>query len=40
LDDYGIPHVAIVEGDDILKTYRKDIARDRDARAEAKAVKP
>lgn len=24
LDDYGIPHVAVVEGDSIMKTYRKN----------------
>lgn len=25
LDDYGIPHVAVVEGDSIVKVYRQDI---------------
>ncbi len=36
LDDYGIPHVAVVDGDNLMKTYRKDIARDRETRADAK----
>ena len=35
LDDFGIPHVAIVDGDDIIKTYHKDIAREREVRADA-----
>lgn len=27
LDDYGIPHVAVVEGDSVMKVYRQDSAR-------------
>jgi mxaJ protein len=27
LDDYGIPHVAVVEGDSVMKVYRQDSSR-------------
>lgn len=27
LDDYGVPHVAVVEGDSVMKVYRQDSAR-------------
>ena len=30
LDDYGIPHVAIVEGDSVMKVYEKDRTRKSD----------
>lgn len=38
LDDFGIPHVAVVDEDDIIKTYRKGIAHERETRADAKPV--
>ncbi len=27
LDDYGVPHVAVVEGDNIINTYRKNLKK-------------
>ncbi len=35
LDDYGIPHVAIVDGDSVEKVYRKGIAHSKEARGDA-----
>jgi mxaJ protein len=36
LDDFGIPHVAIVEGDSLTKVYRQSIRRAKDARGDVK----
>jgi mxaJ protein len=35
LDDYGIPHVPVVEGDSIMKVYRKGIEVNRESRGDA-----
>lgn len=35
LDDYGIPHVAVVEGDSLTKVYREGISRARKSRGDA-----
>lgn len=35
LDDYGIPHVAVVEGDSVMKVYRKGATKAKDERSDA-----
>ena len=37
LDDYGIPHVAVVEGDSVEKVYRKDMKKSAAPKADASA---
>ena len=37
LDDYGIPHVAVVDGDSVEKVYRKDMKRDATSKVESGA---
>ena len=37
LDDYGIPHVAVVDGDSVEKVYRKDMKRVATPKADASA---
>ena len=35
LDDYGIPHVAVVDGDSVEKVYRKDMQHAKETRLDA-----
>jgi mxaJ protein len=35
LDEYGIPHVPVVEGDNLIKTYRKGKATTKENRGDA-----
>ena len=36
LDDFGIPHVAVVDGDSVQKVYRQGSKRVKEARGDAK----
>ncbi|MDO9392699.1 MAG: quinoprotein dehydrogenase-associated putative ABC transporter substrate-binding protein, partial [Methylotenera sp.] len=35
LDDFGIPHVAVVEGDSVMKVYRKGSTKAKDEHGDA-----